>query len=253
MPRASDYLQEGYTYHITQRCHDRRFLLRFARDRDAYRDWLREGVKRHSVPIYGWCLTSNHVHIVLHCDNVTEVSSLMHLASGSTAKQYNVRKERSGSMWEKPYHCTVIQPGAHLLNCLCYVDLNMVRAGVVSSPSDWKWCGYHELTGHRERYRLLDREKLIESLEVASVEQLQSFYRDAIERRLAQIQQREPHWTESLAVGTKEFVEAIKCEYRNRWEFKIEEADGSAGQVWSVRESSEPYSAISGPKTVSKG
>jgi len=43
MPRASDYLLNGYTYHLTQRCHDRQFLLRFGKDRDVYRDWLREG------------------------------------------------------------------------------------------------------------------------------------------------------------------------------------------------------------------
>ena len=41
MPRASRYLQEGFTYHLTHRCHDQRFLLRFARERKAYREWLR--------------------------------------------------------------------------------------------------------------------------------------------------------------------------------------------------------------------
>ena len=56
MPRASQYLLEGYTYHLTHRCHNRKFLLRFARDRDVYREWLREGVQRHGVPVYGfWC------------------------------------------------------------------------------------------------------------------------------------------------------------------------------------------------------
>ena len=42
MPRASDYLIEGYTYHLTHRCHNRKFLLRFARDRNAYREWLQK-------------------------------------------------------------------------------------------------------------------------------------------------------------------------------------------------------------------
>ena len=44
MPRASKYLVEGYTYHVTHRCHNRDFHLRFARDRN----WLREGIRRHS-------------------------------------------------------------------------------------------------------------------------------------------------------------------------------------------------------------
>jgi len=32
MPRASRYLRSGYTYHLTHRCHDRRFLLKFVRE-----------------------------------------------------------------------------------------------------------------------------------------------------------------------------------------------------------------------------
>ena len=46
MPNASRYLEPGYTYHLTHRCHDRRFLLKFGRDRDLYRHWLREGARR---------------------------------------------------------------------------------------------------------------------------------------------------------------------------------------------------------------
>ena len=98
MPRASDYLIEGYTYHLTHRCHNRKFLLRFARDRDAYREWLREGIRRHRVPVYGYCLTSNHVHLVVHADRAEAVSGLMHLAAGATAKQYNLRKGHLGSL-----------------------------------------------------------------------------------------------------------------------------------------------------------
>ena len=94
MPRSSEYLLEGYTYHLTHRCHNRAFLLRFARDRDRYREWLREGVKRYGVSLYGFCITGNHVHLVAHVDvgGAENVSSLMRLAAGSTAKQYNLRK-----------------------------------------------------------------------------------------------------------------------------------------------------------------
>jgi putative transposase len=41
MPRTSRYLKEGYTFHLTHSCHDRRFLLKFARDRNIYGEWLR--------------------------------------------------------------------------------------------------------------------------------------------------------------------------------------------------------------------
>jgi putative transposase len=43
------------------------------------------------------------------------------------------------------------------MNC---IDLNMVRAGVVCHPRDWPWCGYQEIMGLRQRYRILDLEEL---------------------------------------------------------------------------------------------
>ena len=49
MPRAHRHVLDGRTYHVTHRCHDREFLLKFARDRDAYRMWLRAGLAREPV------------------------------------------------------------------------------------------------------------------------------------------------------------------------------------------------------------
>jgi hypothetical protein len=49
MPRADRYMLEGYTYHLTHRCHNRASLLRFVKDREAYREWLRVGVKRYRI------------------------------------------------------------------------------------------------------------------------------------------------------------------------------------------------------------
>ncbi|MFP4029016.1 MAG: hypothetical protein ACLFWL_14595 [Candidatus Brocadiia bacterium] len=61
--RTSRYILPGHAYHLTHRCHDREFLLRFQRDRDTYRKWLREGIARHGVAVLGQCITSNHVHL----------------------------------------------------------------------------------------------------------------------------------------------------------------------------------------------
>ena len=111
---------------------------------------------------------SNHVHLVVHVDRAEAVSGLMHLAAGAMAKQYNLRKGHLGSLWEHPYQCTVIEEGQHLLNCLCYIDLNMVRAGVVSHPQEWRWCGYDELAGDRQRYRLVNEDRLLESMGIGT-------------------------------------------------------------------------------------
>jgi hypothetical protein len=45
MPRASRHFLPGYVWHITHRCHQRKFLLKFARDRRRYLHWLFEALK----------------------------------------------------------------------------------------------------------------------------------------------------------------------------------------------------------------
>ncbi len=65
LPRSTRYLQNGYIYHLTHRCHNGRFMLRFSRERDYYREWLRVGAQRCRVAVLGFTITSNHVHVVL--------------------------------------------------------------------------------------------------------------------------------------------------------------------------------------------
>jgi putative transposase len=61
----------------------------------------------------------------------------MQLISGRTAQEYNQRKSRKGAFWEDRYFATAVGTDRHLIRCLVYVDLNMVRAGAVDHPSQW--------------------------------------------------------------------------------------------------------------------
>ena len=61
MPRANRYYTEGRYFHLTHRCHNRSFLLKFARDRDLYRGMLRERARIHAVSLLGYSLTCNHL------------------------------------------------------------------------------------------------------------------------------------------------------------------------------------------------
>lgn len=245
MPNASRYLEPGYTYHLTHRCHDRRFLLKFARDRNDYRKWLREGARRYHVPVYNYCITSNHVHVIAHVDDAAAVASMMQLASATVARHWNRRKEHEGSVWEHPYKCTKVQDGTHLLRCLRYVSLNMVRAGVVNHPGEWKWCGHDELMGDRSRYTILSIERLLESLGMPSLQSLRDAYESGIEDVIARGElNREAAWTEGLAIGDREFVERVAEGTRHRSRFEYEPVSGEH-HGWFVREGPAAYRSVS--------
>jgi len=236
---------------LTHRCHDRRFLLKFAKDRDTYRKWLREATARTGVPVYGYCITCNHVHIVAHANKASGVGAMMQLVAGAYGQQLNRRKGFEGSVWEHPYQCTIIQDGQHLINCLRYVSLNMVRAGIVEHPSEWRWSGHDELTGDRSRYTILALDSLIERLSLNGVSDLKRIYDDGIEVALNRRElKRSPEWTESLAVGDQVFVERVARDYERRSEFSYSQIDSNGGM--SLKEESVAYNPLSGVKPAPK-
>ena len=56
-PRANRFIQEGYVYHLTARCHDRTFLLQAATWRTEYRRRIREALALFDVWLLGCCIT----------------------------------------------------------------------------------------------------------------------------------------------------------------------------------------------------
>lgn len=234
MPRANRFQQPGMVCHLTHRCHDRAYLFRFARDRSEYRERLRQASRQFGVSILGYCITSNHCHEIVIETKKEGISRMTQKAAGELASSYNRRKNRCGAYWQDRYHCTMVEDGEHLWNCLQYVDLNMVRAGVVGHPSEWQWCGYLELIGERKHYRLLDVDCLLELLGHPDLESFQAEYQSRIlsaieEKRL----KREKQWTESIAVGGKEYVKRIAAAIRReRLKLRVEKEDDGSWAVW---------------------
>jgi len=211
MPRANRHHILGQVWHITHRCHKREFLFRFARDRKCWMQWMFEAKKRHGLSILNFTVTSNHIHLLIVDGESDAISESIQLIAGRTAQQFNRRKERKGAFWEDRYHATAIERGEHLLRCIVYIDMNMVRAGVVSHPSEWLHCGYHEIQQPSSRYRLIDREHLIDLCGMQSDQQLVAQHREWIDQAVRDhAMKREAKWSESVAVGSAGFVEQIK-------------------------------------------
>jgi putative transposase len=70
-----------------------------------------------------------------------------------------------------------VEKDSHLIQCLLYIDLNMVRTGVVRHPSEWPFSGYNEIQRPRERYALVGYEGLISLLNYNEMPGLADAYR----------------------------------------------------------------------------
>ncbi len=87
----------------------------------------------------------------------------------------------------------------------------MVRAGVVAHPSEWDFGGYNELQNPRQRYALIDYKRLMDLLYISTVDDLRNSHKKWVEEILkTQNYVRESKWSQSIAVGSKSFVESIK-------------------------------------------
>ncbi len=113
------------------------------------------------------------------------ISKSLQLIAGRTAQEYNIREKRKGAFWEDRYHATAVQTDQHLAKCLIYIDLNMVRAGVVKHPSEYSISGYNEIQNPIERYSIVDRKTLRELFSIDDESLFQQTHKEWVKTELA--------------------------------------------------------------------
>ena len=127
----------GY-HHVTQRGNGRRFILDGDTDRSVYLDLLKQSLALHDVAMMGYCLMSNHVHLVLAPPRAESLGLALKHAHGRYASYWNATNHSSGHVWQGRYYsCPLDDP--HLWEALRYTELNPVRAGLVSESESWIW------------------------------------------------------------------------------------------------------------------
>ena len=212
MARAKRHYIPGYIWHITQRCHKREFLLRFAKDRHRWMQWLFEAKRRYGLTILNYMITSNHIHLLVKDSGGNEtISRSLQLIVGPTAQEYNQRRQRQGAFWQDRYHAVAVESGNHFKRCLTYIDMNMVRAGVVDHPSEWLYSGYNEIQKPRRKNILISYDMLMKLSGYSAYHDFQKAHRRWIDSEIGQsATMRQPHWTQSIAVGSNDFIKEIR-------------------------------------------
>ncbi|MGD2131011.1 MAG: transposase [Lysobacterales bacterium] len=196
----------GGVWHLTHRCHNRDFLLKFRRDRVRWRYWLFQARKRYGLCVLNYIVTCNHIHLLVQDRKPGAIARSLQLVAGRVAQEYNQRKSRKGAFWEDRYFATAVATDHHLIQCLVYVDLNMVRAGVVRHPEQWRDAGYHEIQAPPERYRIIDVEALCGLTQSRSPESFRASHRRWVRDELERARPlRQARWSEEAAVGPDSF------------------------------------------------
>jgi putative transposase len=120
-----------------------------------------------------------------------------------------------------------------------YIDLNMVRAGVVDHPIKWVNSGYHEIQQPPKRYRVIELPGLFGLCGFSKLADFQQAHRQWVKIALRdELSVRDARWSEAVAVGSLAFVEKVKGELGAKaLHRELEQIDGT----YALRESGEAY------------
>lgn len=138
MARLARVIAVGVPHHITQRANARHFIPQEEAERKVYLDLLRHGMELWGVGLIGYCLMSNHIHLIAVPERADRLARALQETHGRFASYWNALHHSTGHVWQGRYYsCPLDEP--HLWEALRYTELNPVRASLVAKAECWDW------------------------------------------------------------------------------------------------------------------
>lgn len=128
--------------HVVQRGNNRQVYFTSDADLKAYANWLREAREKFSVDVHAWVFMTNHVHLLMTPKSPNSISRCMQSLGRHYVRYFNHRYRRSGTLFEGRFRSSIIQSERYYLACQRYIELNPVRAGMVTDPANYSWSSY---------------------------------------------------------------------------------------------------------------
>jgi putative transposase len=142
MARLGRYFLGGQPLHVIQRGNNRQPIFFCESDYRLYREWLGHAAAEAGVAVHAYVLMTNHVHLLVTPRAEVSLPRMMQSLGRRYVRHINVACRRTGTLWEGRYRAAPIDCEAWFLACCRYIDLNPVRAGIVSNPADYTWSSY---------------------------------------------------------------------------------------------------------------
>jgi REP element-mobilizing transposase RayT len=133
----------GAFYHVLNRGERREPIVRGSQDRERFVSDLSKLAKQYGVQIHGYCLMTNHYHLLLETPHAN-LSQAMQWLNAAYAAYYNRRHRCCGHLFQGRFNAILIEAGTHLEAVSRYIHLNPVRAGLASDAWTYPWssCRY---------------------------------------------------------------------------------------------------------------
>jgi len=145
MPRIARAIAIDFPHHIIQRGNNRDKVFFAQETRTKYLNLLKDYADRWRVSILGYCLMTNHVHLLVRPHDEKSLAKMMQGITLCYTQYVNKRYKRSGRLWESRYHSSIVDEESYLWSVLRYIEQNPRRAKMVKNPEDYP---YSSATAH---------------------------------------------------------------------------------------------------------
>jgi putative transposase len=142
MARAPRLDVPGLAQHLVHRGVDRRICFARHWDYARYLDELQSSASSHGCAVHAYVLMTNHVHLLVTPTAPAAISRMMQVLGRRYSGYFNSCHRRTGPLWSGRFKSCLVDNDGYLLRCQRYIDLNPVRAGMVSSPAEYPWSSY---------------------------------------------------------------------------------------------------------------
>jgi putative transposase len=142
MPRRARLSIPGIPWHIIQRGNNRTACFYAEEDYRRYLGTLREQAEKHGCQVHAYVLMTNHVHLLITPEREESAGLLMKHLGQRYVQYVNRTYKRSGTLWEGRFRSCLAREEEYILACYRYIELNPVRANMVSHPRAYRWSSY---------------------------------------------------------------------------------------------------------------
>jgi putative transposase len=155
MPRSSRIVIEGCAHHVTQRGNNRQDVFLLDDDRQVFLSLLSQAAKRFDLLVDGYCLMTNHVHLVVTPARPDSLANALKRTNQIYAQYINRLHGRSGHLWQDRFFSCPLDE-MHFWRALVYVERNPVRARLCRKAWRWRWSSAAGHCGGDDESELLD-------------------------------------------------------------------------------------------------
>jgi len=132
---------EGAYYHVTSRGNERRRIYYSKADYEKFKAYLQGAQEKYGYLLHSYVLLTNHYHLLIETPKAN-LSNVMHYINGSYTNYINIKKRRSGHLFQGRYKAILVDRDRYLLELSRYLHLNPVRAKMVERPEDYPYSSY---------------------------------------------------------------------------------------------------------------